>query len=268
MRRVGGRPVHFPRAASDTLPWMPDELAIVEDDRDQRALLERGLRHRGFSVAAYADRPSAREAFRSGRIPELAILDVNLAGNDPADRDGFALCRELHALPRGEQVPVIFLTRLEDHRDQLTGLSLAVAWVQKPPDLDLLAAQARSLLSWSRRFYGDGSAGQVIDCGALRLDAGASRASWHERPLELTYSEFEILRALALRSGRVASYQDLCDAMGTHVTDNTIATHVQHLRDKFTRVDPDFPRSEAIRSVPRRGYVWETPRGGSRGEGS
>jgi DNA-binding response OmpR family regulator len=239
---------------------MPDQLAIVEDDSDQRALLERGLRHRGFAVAAYGDRPSARHAFRGGRIPELAILDVNLAGDDPADRDGFELCRELHALPRGEQVPVIFLTRLEDHRDQLTGLSLAVAWVQKPPDLDLLAAQVRSLLSWSRRFYaGEGDAGQMLACGALRLDPGASRASWRDRALELTYSEFEILRTLAARAGRVATYQDLCDAMGTHVTDNTIATHVQHLRDKFTRVDPAFPRTAAIRSVPRRGYVWETP---------
>ncbi len=257
-----GHAVHCRAAASDTLrrKAMPDQLAIVEDDRDQRALLERGLRQRGFAVAAYGDRRSACDAFRGGRIPELAILDVNLAGDDPADRDGFELCRELHALPRGEQVPVIFLTRLEDHRDQLTGLSLAVAWVQKPPDLELLAAQVRSLLSWSRRFYGGGGDdGQVLACGPLRLDAGASRASWGDRALELTYSEFEILRTLAARAGRVATYQDLCDALGTIVTDNTIATHVQHLRDKFTRVDPAFPRSSAIRSVPRRGYVWETP---------
>jgi len=241
-----------------------DELAIVEDDADQRGMLARGLRHRGFGVAAYGDRPSARAAFESGRVPELAILDVNLAGDDPADRDGFALCRELHALPRAEPVPVIFLTRLEDHRDQLTGLSLAVAWVQKPPDLDLLAAQVRSLLAWSRRLYGaEGGGERPLALGELAVDAGASRATWRGRPLELTYCEFEILRALAARAGRVASYQDLCDAIGTVVTDNTIATHVQHLRDKFSRVDPEFPRTAAIRSVPKRGYAWETPRPGA-----
>lgn len=240
---------------------MPDRLALVEDDADQRAGLERGLRLRGFAVSAYADRSSARGAFRAGRIPELAILDVNLAGDDPGDRDGFELCRELHALPGAEQVPVIFLTRLEDHHDQLTGLSLAVAYVHKPPDLDLLAAQVRSLLAWSRRFYG-ADAGEVLCCGELRVDAGASRASWRGRPLELTYCEFEILRLLAAREGRVATYQDLCDAMGSTVTDNTIATHIQHLRDKFTRVDADFPRTAAILSVPKRGYAWATPEGG------
>ena len=239
---------------------MPDRLAIVEDDADQRALLERGLRHRGFSVVAYADRPAARCAFQQGCIPELAILDVNLAGDDPADRDGFELCRELHAISRAEQVPVIFLTRLEDHRDQLTGLSLAVAYVQKPPDLDLLAAQVRSLLAWSRRFHeGDRNGQEPIVRSDLEVDPGASRASWRGRPLELTYCEFEILKLLAERAPRVATYDDLCDAIGSNVTDNTITTHVQHLRDKFSRVDPEFARTSVIRSVPKRGYVWETP---------
>jgi len=81
---------------------MPDQLAIVEDDSDQRSLLERGLRHRGFSVVAYEGRPSAARAFAAGEIPELAILDVNLNGDDPDDRDGFELCRELLALPTAE----------------------------------------------------------------------------------------------------------------------------------------------------------------------
>ena len=43
------------------------------------------------------------------------------------------------------------------------------------------------------------------------------------------------------------------------ITDNTIATHVQHIRDKFQRVDPEFPRARAIRAVTKRGYAWETP---------
>lgn len=239
---------------------MPDRLAIVEDDADQRSLLEAGLRRRGFAVASYGDRPSARRAFEAGDVPELAILDVNLAGSDPADRDGFALCRELHALPRGEQVPVIFLTRLEDHRDQLMGLSLAVAYVPKPPDVEILSAQIRSLLAWARRLYGvQPDDEKELVCGALRVDPGASRATWNDQPLELTYTEFEILRALAERTGRVATFEDLCDAIGGTVADNTIATHVQHLRGKFLRVDAAFPRTEAIRSVPRRGYMWQSP---------
>jgi DNA-binding response OmpR family regulator len=239
---------------------MPDRVAIVEDDPDQRALLERGLRRRGFSVVAYADRAGARSAFLAGEVPELAILDVNLDGEDPADRDGFELCREMAAIPRAAHVPVIFLTRLEDHRDQLEGLTLAVDYLQKPPDVELLSARVRSLLAWSRRLHGDASEERpTLTCGALRVDLGSNRALWKDRDLGLSYCEFEILRALAERPGRVATYVDLCEALGSNVADNTIATHVQNIRTKFTRVDPQFSRTTTIRAVPRRGYAWETP---------
>jgi len=239
---------------------MPDRVAIVEDDADQRALLERGLGLRGFSVAAYGDRPSARAAFTRGEIPELAILDVNLDGDDPADRDGFELCRELLALPAAEQVPVIFLTRLEDHRDQLEGATLAVAYVQKPPDLDLLAAQVRSLLAWSRRLHQpEPGERQGITRGELQIDLAGNRATWRGAELGLTYCEFEILARLAEKQGQVVTYVDLCEAIGSVVTDNTIATHVGHVRDKFQQADPAFPRAQAIRAVTKRGYRWETP---------
>lgn len=243
---------------------MPDRLAIVEDDPDQRALLERGLRGRGFAVVSYPDRSSARRAFLAGEVPELAILDVNLAGEDPDDRDGFALCREMAEIPRAAHVPVIFLTRLEDHRDQLEGLTLAVDYLQKPPDIELLAARVRSLLAWSRRLHaGAPDDRSTLVAGALRVDLGSNRASWRDEELELSYCEFELLRALAARPGRVVTYVELCDALGSQVADNTIATHVQNIRNKFTRVDADFPRAEAIRAVPRRGYAWETPSTGA-----
>lgn len=242
---------------------MPDRLALVEDDPDQREGLERGLRSRGFSVVSYGDREGARRAFLAGQVPELAILDVNLDGDDPNDRDGFALCREMAAIPRAAQVPVIFLTRLEDHRDQLEGLTLAVDYVQKPTDVELLAARVRSLLAWSRRLHGAAPEERpALTSGALTVDLGSNRALWGSADLGLSYCEFEILRALVERPGRVATYLDLCEAIGSHVTDNTIATHVQNIRAKFTRAAPDFPRTTAIRAVPRRGYVWDPPPAG------
>lgn len=239
---------------------MPDRVAIVEDEPDQRALLERGLRSRGFSVVGYADRASARRAFLAGDVPELAILDVNLDGEDPADRDGFELCREMLAIPRAAHVPVIFLTAMEDHRDQLEGLTLAVDYLPKPHDLELLAARVRSLLAWSRRLYGERPEDRpTLACGQLKVDLGSNRAIWRDRDLGLSYCEFEILRMLAERPGRVATYEDLCEALGSSVTNNTIATHVQNIRNKFTRADAQFPRATAIRAAPRRGYAWETP---------
>jgi DNA-binding winged helix-turn-helix (wHTH) protein len=57
----------------------------------------------------------------------------------------------------------------------------------------------------------------------------------------------------------VVTYLDLCEAIGAEVTNNTIATHVQHIRGKLSAVDPGFPRTQVIRAVPKRGYAWETP---------
>ena len=67
------------------------------------------------------------------------------------------------------------------------------------------------------------------------------------------------MRALAERPGRTATYLDLCEALGSNVTNNTIATHIPNIRPKFSLVDPKFPRTMAIRAVTRRGYAWETP---------
>ena len=100
--------------------------------------------------------------------------------------------------------------------------------------------------------------GELLDYDVV-WTPGANRATWKDQPLELTYCEFEILALLASRPGRVASYRDLCEAIDSSVTENTIATHVQHVRNKFQRVDREFPRTRAIRAVTRRGYAWETP---------
>ena len=118
----------------------------------------------------------------------------------------------------------------------------------------------RSLLAWSRKLNtGAADDRSTVVAGALRVDLGSNRASWRDEDLGLSYCEFELLRALAARPGRVVTYEELCDALGSRVADNTIATHVQNIRNKFTRLDAAFPRAEAIRAVPRRGYAWETP---------
>ena len=78
--------------------------------------------------------------------------------------------------------------------------------------------------------------------------------------MEPTYSEFQILERLARTPGRTVSYQDLEDALGTHVTNNTISTHVKNLRGKLRRVDPDFDGG-TIAAVPRVGYRWDDTSG-------
>jgi DNA-binding response OmpR family regulator len=236
---------------------MPHRIAIVEDDADQRSMLARSLSSRGFDVDAYADRRRALDAVRAGRVPELAVLDVNLSGDDPEDRDGFDLCRELQQLPGCGDLPVIFLTHLQDHEDRLEGLQLAIAWLTKPVDLDVLGAQIRTLLRWSQRLRAPADDGR-LEVGDLCVDRGSSRVSWKGRSVEPTYSEFQILERLAQTPGKTVTYQDLEDALGTNVANNTISTHVKNLRDKLEGVDPGFDR-KIIAAVAKVGYRWDAP---------
>lgn len=247
--------------SSLTFPAMPYRLAIVEDQHDEQALLERGLTRRGFTVAAYGERASARTAFLVGRIPDLAILDINLNRDDPTDRDGFKLCREMAAIPATAEVPVIFLTDIQDHQTELDGLTLAHDYVRKPVNLALLEARIHNLLEWSRRHRGGSSDDwPVIECGELHIDRNSNRALWKGADLELSYNEFEILHTIGEKCGKVALYRDMFDALGSdEISENTIATHIKNIRKKFRRVDESFPGRGVIRSVPKRGYRWDTP---------
>jgi two-component system OmpR family response regulator len=99
-------------------PRMARTVAIVEDDPAIRANYADMLRKHGYNVTAFADRASALAAFRS-RLPDLALLDIGLAGEPDG---GFALCRELRALSAA--VPIIFLTARDSDFDVVSGLRM------------------------------------------------------------------------------------------------------------------------------------------------
>ncbi len=247
---------------------MSHRIAIVEDQPDERRVLKSRLTDRGFTVDAYGDRSRARADFLSGLVPDLAVLDINLNRNDPTDRGGFDLCREMGGIPATARVPVIFLTGIEDHQTELHGLTLAHDYVRKPIPVSLLVARIHNLLDWNRRLRDDSSGGSggssedypVIECGELRVDRNSNRAPWKGEDLKLTYNEFEILHALAEKRGNVAFYDDLFLLLGTHeISKNTIATHIKNIRRKFKNIDEDLPPGGVIESVPGIGYRWKTP---------
>ena len=95
-------------------------VAIVEDDPAIRANYTDLLKKHGYQVSAFADRGSALAAFRS-RLPDLALLDIGLAGEPDG---GFALCRELRALSAA--LPIIFLTARDSDFDVISGLRMGL----------------------------------------------------------------------------------------------------------------------------------------------
>jgi two-component system OmpR family response regulator len=232
-------------------PEKQRHIAVVEDDPDQRQNVTDALLRRGYQVSAYADRQSAREAFAQ-QLPDLAILDIML-GND--SEGGFDLCRDLLAMKA--DMPIIFLTSRADDVDRISGMRLG-AWdyQTKPVSLEYLAERVHSVFRW--RGMETPSAGEndeAILVDNLQMDKGRVSVKWMQQPIILTYTEFRVLQEVVeRRNERGASYDVLADATRQGVVqNNTINTHIQHIRSKFRKVDPSF---DCIKTVYGFGYTW------------
>ena len=223
-------------------------IAIVEDDPAIRANYADLLRRQGYEVAAYSDRPAALLGFRT-RLPDLAIVDIGLAGEVDG---GFALVRELRAA--SETLPIIFLTARDSEFDTVAGLRLgADDYLTKDASLPHLLARIAALFRRADAQGEEARAEDVLDRGPLRLDLKRVTASWRDRRLDLTLTEFWIVHALARHPGHVKSREHLMGEARMVVDDSTVTSHVKRIRRKLLAVDPAFDRIESVYGM---GYRW------------
>jgi two-component system, OmpR family, response regulator ChvI len=229
-------------------------VALVDDDRNILASVSMALEAEGFTVRCYSD---GAEALRGiGQQPvDLAVLDIKMPR-----MDGMELLTQLR---KSTAMPVIFLTSKDDEVDELLGLRMgADDYIKKPFSQRLLIERIRALLrrnELKRETGADEAAEPSIQRGELVLDPGRHLCTWKGRPVELTVTEFLILKSLAQRPGHVKSRDQLMDAAyGEHiyVDDRTIDSHIKRLRKKFKAVDDDFAQIETLYGV---GYRYREP---------
>src|SRR6185503_7085346 len=164
---------------------MAKTVAIVEDDPAIRANYTDLLRKHGYQVSAFADRSSALSAFRT-RLPDLALLDIGLAGEPDG---GFALCRELRALSAA--LPIIFLTARDSDFDTVSGLRMgADDYLTKDVGLPHLLARISALFRRADLLTQPRAAEEVLERGLLRLDMKRFLATWQAKTVDLTLTEF------------------------------------------------------------------------------
>src|SRR5713226_9685465 len=250
-RRGGFGAYHHPAACGGTPPrrggdktksTMPRRIAIVEDDAAIRANYADALRKHGYEVSAFGARGEAMAAFRS-RFPDLAVIDIGL-GEEPDG--GFTLCRELRAL--APSLPILFLTARDSDFDAVSGLRLgADDYLTKDVSLPHLLARISALREPK-------AAEEGLERGALKLDAKRFTASWKDRPVGLTLTEFWMVHTLAKFPGHVKDREGLMREANLVVDEGTITSHVKRIRRKFAAVDPAF---EQIDTVYGMGYRWK-----------
>jgi len=220
-------------------------IAIVEDDAQQRGYYAEALRAHNYRVIEFDSRQSAIDAF-SNDLPDLAILDIALNADVGG---GYEVCRYLNE--QDKSLPVIFLTSRGDELDKIYGLQLG-AWdyQTKPISLEYLIVRIESFFTIKQ------STARSIDektSDDLKINKKSMQCFWKEIEINLTPTEFSILIAL-LDAKEAVSIDDLIKATKQGVVeDNTINTHVLHIRKKFKKVDSDF---SCIQTRYGFGYQW------------
>jgi two-component system OmpR family response regulator len=222
-------------------------LLVVDDEPNIRELLSVSLRFSGFAVSAAANGREALAAV-AARVPDLVILDVMLP-----DMDGFEVANRL---AESRHVPVLFLSARDAVEDKVAGLALGEDYVTKPFSLEEVVARINNVL---RRSRGDAVTGTytVTD---LVLDEASHEVRRAGKTIDLSPTEFKLLRFLMANSGRVQSKAQILDHVWQYDfagQQGIVESYVSFLRQKLEASGPRLLHT--VRGV---GYIMREPRDG------
>ncbi len=209
---------------------MSTHIALVEDDADIAGLVQRHLERGGELEVGIFPTAAAFLAASERQVPDLVMLDLNLP-----DGDGLTLCRELRAWDATRAVPILMLTARAAESDRVLGLELgADDYVTKPFSLRELAARVRALL---RRVQLErGVPGGTYRDARIEVDRSRHRVVCEGRKVTLTRREMDLLWHLISLAGRVASREQILDAvwgLAAEVDPRTVDAHIRTLRRKL-----------------------------------
>ncbi|GAA2368953.1 response regulator transcription factor [Dactylosporangium salmoneum] len=240
----------MPVTASQATERQPKVL-VVDDEASIRALLSATLRLTGFEVrVATGGREALAAAAEYG--PDLVVLDVMMP-----DLDGFEVAQRLRT--SGRPVPVLFLTARDSVEDRISGLTVgADDYVAKPFSLEEVVLRIRAIL---RRSLGEQQ--QLVDGGVLRyadleMDEDAHEVRRGGVRVDLSPTEFNLLRYLLTNAGRVVSKAQILDRVWNYDfggDGRIVESYVYYLRRKIDKWDP--PLIHTVRGV---GYALRLPR--------
>lgn len=230
---------------------MAQKIALVDDDRNILTSVALALEAEGFEVRTYHD---GEEGLKGVTFdpPDLVVLDVKMPRMDGME--------VLVKLRETSNIPAIFLTSKDDEVDQVLGLRLgADDYITKPFSQRLLIERIRAVL---RRHASTTSPqpqddGEKIRRGHLELDDSRHQVHWKGQNVNLTVTEYLLVKTLSVKPGHVKNRDQLISqAYGDsiYVDDRTIDTHIKRIRRKFRETDPGFDSIETLYGV---GYKYK-----------
>ena len=207
-----------------------ERLLLVDDEENLRSMLEAALRHLGFDVQSAATGREALAAVAADQ-PAVIVLDVMLP-----DLDGFEVCRRLRT--EGTRTPVLFLTARDGTEDKVRGLTLGGDdYLVKPFSLEELVARVQAVLRRSGLAQPD----VRLRCADLDMDDDAHRVLRAGTEVQLSPTEYNLLRYLLINQGRVLSKPQILDHVWQYDfggDGGVVETYIGYLRRKVDNVEP------------------------------
>lgn len=218
-------------------------LVVVDDEPNIRELLSTSLRFAGFEVHAAADGQGALQLVRD-LDPDLVVLDVMLP-----DMDGFTVTRRMRAT--GRHTPVLFLTARDDTQDKVQGLTVGGDdYVTKPFSLEEVVARIRAVL---RRTHAEPDDSALLRVGDLELDEDSHEVRRAGHEVDLSPTEFKLLRYLMLNAGRVLSKAQILDHVWQYDWGgdaNIVESYISYLRRKIDALTVPGPDGQDVALPP------------------
>ena len=211
-------------------------ILLVDDEESVQKLLTYPLERDGYRVLQARDGEEALRRFAEEPV-DLVVLDVMLP-----KLDGLEVCKRLRS---ESAVPVIMLTARDDEVDKVLGLELgADDYITKPFSIREFRSRVRAVLRRASAPRYEALGTEAVEIDDLRVDPTRRSVEIEGEPVQLTYVEFELLRTLVAKPGRVHSRQMLLESLwgsSDYRDPRTIDVHVRHLREKLER-DPGDPQ--------------------------
>ena len=221
-------------------------IAVVEDEMALVEVLQYNLERSGFATDVYTRGDTAWEGLRQ-RPPDLILLDIMLPG-----MDGLELARQLKREEDTTHIPILILTARSEEVDRIVGLELgADDYISKPFSPREVVLRIKAVLRRARGTDEAHDTSRWLEAGDLRMDPEGYRVFITETEILLTRTEFQLLRFLLERKGRVQTRARLLGDIWDYAEDvdsRTVDTHIRRLRKKLGR------EGERIETVIGVGY--------------
>ena len=219
------------------------KILVVDDESRMRKLVKDFLTKKNFQVLEAGDGEEAMDIFYKEKDIALLILVVMMP-----KMDGWEVCREIR---KNSKVPIIMLTARGDERDELLGFELGVdEYISKPFSPKILVARVEAIL----RRTGQSNPDEILSAGGIVIDKAAHQATVDDKPMDLSFKEFELLTYFLENEGIALSREKILNSVWNYDyfgDARTIDTHVKKLRSKMG------DKGEYIKTVWGMGYKFE-----------